>query len=211
MESAAFWQIGFGLGELPIGGSFKPSITIGYHFNDKIYAGIVYQLEDAIQRDNNSFNVKSSDLEGLLRSTEDVARRFMFQARYKPFENGPYLAGGFVYNGRDTETMRFDERARLIAGEEYSGGIAIQQTRPAGWGLAFGIGYQYDFDNGFSAGFEWTPAWFQYPEPEYAFSGAAELSEAAKNSLMNKMDADFESNVTNLYKVFHIGVAYRIQ
>lgn len=206
-----YWQVGFGLGELPTGGSFKPSITVGYHFNEKVYAGIIYQFKDEISRSNSSFNAKSTNLEGLTSSSEDVAQRFLFQVRYTPIKNGPYLSGGFVFNGMDTETMIFEDMNREIAGEPVSGTIEIQQTRPAGWGLALGIGYQYNFKNGFSAGFEWTPAWGQYPTPSYEFGGTSNLSDTAQNKLKHKMDEGFKSSVTNMYKVFHIGVAYRFQ
>ncbi|WP_424961834.1 hypothetical protein [Ekhidna sp.] len=206
-----YWQIGFGLGELPTGGSFKPSITIGYHFNEKVYAGIIYQFKDEISRGSSSFNAKSTDLEGLSSSSEDVAKRFLFQVRYTPIKNGPFLSGGFVFNGRDTETMRFDDRTRQIYNEPHSGTIKIQQTRPAGWGLALGLGYQYNFKNGFSTGFEWTPAWGQYPSPLYQFGGTANLSSEAQANLKKRMDDGFNSSVTNMYKVFHIGVAYRFQ
>ena len=76
-----YWQVGFGLGELPTGGSFKPSITVGYHFNEKVYAGIIYQLKDEISRGNSSFNAQSTDLEGLTSSSEGVDQRFIFQVR----------------------------------------------------------------------------------------------------------------------------------
>lgn len=168
-----YWQVGFGLGELPTGGSFKPSITVGYHFNEKVYAGIIYQLKDEISRGNSSFNAQSTDLEGLTSSSEGVDQRFIFQVRYTPIKNGPYLSGGFVFNGMDTETMIFEDMDREIADEPVSGTIEIKQTRPAGWGLALGIGYQYNFKNGFSAGFEWTPAWGQYPTPSYEFGGTS--------------------------------------
>ncbi|MEP2669472.1 MAG: hypothetical protein ABJH04_10780 [Cyclobacteriaceae bacterium] len=204
-----YWQVGIGLGELPTGGSFKPSITIGYHFNDQVYAGIIYQIKDEISRGSSSFNAKSTDLAGLASSSEEVAQRFLFQVRYTPIKNGPYLSGGFVFNGKDTETMLFEDQNRMIAGEPVSGTIAIRQTRPAGWGMAVGLGYQYNFKNGFSTGFEWTPAWGQYPTPSYGFGGTAHLSDSAQNSLMEKMDEGFKSSVTNMYKVFHIGVAYR--
>lgn len=206
-----FWQVGLGLGELPVGGSFKPSITIGYHFNDKVYAGIIYQFKDEINRDGSSFNAKSSELEGLTSSSEEVAQRFLFQVRYTPIKNGPYLSGGFVFNGKDTESMIFHEQNRDIDGQPVSGTIEIQQTRPAGWGIALGLGYQYNFKNGFSTGFEWTPAWGQYPKPSYKFGGTANLSDNAQNALKKKMDEGFKSSVTNMYKVFHIGVAYRFQ
>ncbi|MCB0844420.1 MAG: hypothetical protein KDE26_14295 [Bacteroidetes bacterium] len=206
-----YWQVGFGLGELPTGGSFKPSITVGYHFNEKVYAGIIYQLKDEISRGNSSFNAQSTDLEGLTSSSEGVDQRFIFQVRYTPIKNGPYLSGGFVFNGMDTETMIFEDMDREIADEPVSGTIEIKQTRPAGWGLALGIGYQYNFKNGFSAGFEWTPAWGQYPTPSYEFGGTSNLSDTSQNSLKQKMDEGFKSSVTNMYKVFHIGVAYRFQ
>ena len=114
---------------------------------------------------------------------------------------------GLIYQ-QDTETMRFDNRTRKIAEETFDGTIEIQQTRPAGWGLALGLGYQYDFKNGFSAGFEWTPAWGQYPSPSYQLSGSSILSKKAKDELQNRMDKSFKENVTNMYKVFYIDLAY---
>jgi hypothetical protein len=208
---ANYWQIGIGLGELPMGGSFKPSISFGYHFNDRLYTGIIYQFKDKISRGNSSFNAKSVELDGLISSAEEVSQRFLLQLRYKPINYGPYLSTGFVYNGEDTESMLFDSRDRYISGESYNESIAIKQTRPAGWGFAFGIGYQYDFKNGFSANAEWTPAWLQYPTPEYVFEGDSELSGQAKSELQKRMDDGFNSSVTNMYKVFHIGVAYNFK
>ena len=209
--SANYFQIGIGLGELPIGGSFKPSITFGYHFSEKIYAGFIYQFKDKITRNESSFNAKSSGLDGLIKSSETVAQRFLLQLRYKPIIYGPYLSTGIVFNGEDKETMIFDERHRQISNEPYNGSVEIQQTRPAGLGIAFGLGYQHNFKNGFSAGFEWTPAWAQYPQPLYEFSGSSDLTLNTKNELKTKMNKGFKNSVTNMYKVFHIGVAYRFQ
>lgn len=206
-----YWQVGFGLGELPTGGSFKPSITVGYFFSKKVYMGFIYQFRDHISRDHSSINAKSTDLDGLLDASETVAQRFLFQVRYTPFKNGPYLSGGFVFNGQDTETMQFDGRDRQVNGSQTSGTIEIQQTRPAGWGIAAGVGYQYHFNNGFTAGFEWTPAWGQYPDPIYKFGGDAQLSDSSQQYIRQKMDDSFKSSVTNMYKVFHIGLAYRFK
>lgn len=207
----SYWEVGIGLGELPTGGSFKPSISFGYHFNDKLYTGFIYQFKDEISRNGSSFNAKSSGLDGLVKASEKVAQRFLLQVRYTPVKNGPYLSGGLVFNGKDRETMQFDDRVRPFSGESHSGTIEIQQTRPAGWGLALGLGYQYNFKNGLSAGFEWTPAWGQFPSPSYEFAGTSNLSDAYQNSLRQKMDEGFKSSLTNMYKVFHIGVAYRFQ
>ena len=206
-----YWQIGIGLGELPTGGSFKPSLTFGYHFNNKFYAGIIYQFKDHIQRDGNSFNAKSSGIEGLIASEESVAQRFLIHTRFTPIKNGPFLSAGIVFNGKDTEQMQFDDSERNINGVDLQGPISITQSRPAGWGMALGLGYQYDFKNGFSAGFEWTPAWGQYPEPAYTFSGNQEISEETTHYLEKKMNVAFKKSVTNMYKVFHLGLAYRFQ
>ncbi|NJO88130.1 MAG: hypothetical protein HC831_03555 [Chloroflexia bacterium] len=211
VELKDYWQLGLGLGELPVKGSFKPSITIGYHFNNKLYAGFIYQLNDKIQRNGTSFNMQSAELDGLVSSKESVARRFMMHVKYTPVWHGPYLSFGFVFNGKDTETMLFDSRYRELSGEDYNGSIEIRQTRPKGWGLALGLGYQYNFRNGFSAGFEWTPAWGQYPTPLYEFGGSSYLSDPVKSKLQKKMDDGFKSSVTNVYKVFHIGLVYRIK
>ena len=203
------WQIGIGFGELPLNGSFKPSITFGYHFNDKLYAGVIYQFSDQISRGSSSFNAKSTGLEGLISSHEDVGQRALVHVHYTPFRNGPYLSAGLVYNATDREVMTFDEGVRSIAGESYSGNIQITQTRPGGWGAALGIGYQYNFRNGLSAGFEWTPAWGQIPTPYYSISGTSNLDPEAVSTITTRMNTDFKRNVTNMYKVFHIGLAYR--
>lgn len=209
-QSANFWQVGLGLGELPIGSSFKPSISFGYQFNDKLYVGTIYQFKDKIQRDGSSFNAKSAELDGLISSSEEVAQRFMLQMRYSPLKQGPYISTGIVYNGKDVETMRFDSRSRIIDGEEYNGGLTIAQTRPAGWGVAMGIGYQYNINKYFVTNIEWAPAWFQYPTPQYQFTGDYNLSDNTKIHLENKMNTAFKSSVTNMYKVFNIGFAYKL-
>lgn len=204
------WQIGIGFGEIPYKGSFKPSLTIGYHFNEHFYLGGIYQFKDQIQRDESSFNVQSSGLDGIVSSRENVAQRMMLQGRYTPFRNGPYLSFGVVYNGKDIETMKFADLDRIIDGTEYAGTIGIVQSRPAGWGPAIGIGYQYTFKNGFTLNTEWTPAWFAaIPEPDYQYSGTADLSGETQDYLSKRMTDKFQSTVTNRYKVFHIGIAYR--
>ncbi len=204
------WQVGLGLGELPIGSSFKPSVTFGYHITDKLYAGVIFQFPDKINRNGTSFNARSTNLEGLVNSGETVAQRFMLQCRYTPIQFGPYLSAGLVFNGRDTELMNFDNRTRIIGGQVHDGSLSITQTRPAGWGFACGIGYQYNFSNGFSVNAEWTPAWMQYPVPTYTISSSTELPKSAINNIKKNMDNGFKSSPTNMYKVFHVGFSYRL-
>lgn len=210
LSTIRHWQVGIGLGELPIGGSFKPSINFGYHINTKLYVGWIYQFKDKISRDDSSFNADATELNGLTDSSEKVGQRFLLQMRYTPFKKGPYISTGYVFNDTDKETMVFDSRARTINGENYNGSISIDQTRPRGGGFALGIGYQYDFKNGISLNTEWTPAWFTgFAQPKYEFKGDAGLSASTQNYLREKMDEDFRSNVTNLFKVFHFGASYR--
>lgn len=204
------WQVGLGLGELPIGGSLKPSVTLGYHFSKHFYAGVIYQFSDEIQRDNSSFNVKTSELNRLHTAKEKVAQRLLIQGRYQPCNYAPYISLGVVYNGNDVEQMTFNAASRNINGTYYQGNINITQSRKAGWGAALGIGYQYNMKNGLSMNAEWTPAWFTpIPTPQYTFSGDATLSNADKTYLANKMTKGFKGSVTNRYKVFHVGIAYR--
>lgn len=210
-QNSPYWQVGIGLGELLFDGSFKPSITFGYHFNEKLYAGVIYQFKDKIHRNEKSINARSTGLDGLESSSETVAQRFLIHLGYTPIKNGPYISTGFVFNGTDTETMKFGNMDREIGDKTYNGSIEIEQTRPAGWGFAMGLGYQYHFKNGFSTGFEWTPAWFQYATPQYQFAGSSNISESSQALLQNKMDEAFKQSVTNMYKVFHIGISYRFQ
>ncbi len=205
----SYWQVGVGLGELPTGGSFKPSFTFGYHLNEHVYFGVVYQLPDEISRGSSSFNAQSAGLGGIEKTFETVSERLLIQCAYTPIEHGPYISFGAVYNGEDSEAMSFDDRTRILADESVSGALNFTQTRPAGWGAALGIGYRYHFESGLSVGFEWTPAWGQYPEPTYNFEGNVQLLESARNKIQQRMDDSFSSNVTNMYKIFHIGFAYR--
>lgn len=206
------WQIGIGFGEIPYKGSFKPSLTFGYHLNERLYFGFVYQFKDKIQRDGSSFNVQASGLDGVASSQEQVAQRMMLHGRYTPFKQGPFISFGLVYNGHDVENMHFDARDRMIQGLEYAGSIGIIQSRPSGWGPALGVGYQYNFRNGLSLNAEWSPAWFtKIKEPDYQFADSADLSPETQTYLANKMTDKFQSTVTNRYKVFHIGLAYRFK
>lgn len=208
-EGTSYWQVGVGLGELPTGGSFKPSFTLGYHVNEQFYVGVVYQLQDEISRGSSSFNAQSAGLGGIDDTFETVSERLLLQCAYTPIKDGPYISFGTVYNGEDSETMHFDDRTRVVGGETIEGALNFSQTRPSGWGIALGIGYRYYFDSGLSLGFEWTPAWGQYPDPEYNFANSSQLSETTRSEIRRRMDEDFSGNVTNMYKIFHIGIAYR--
>lgn len=206
-----YWEIGLGFGEIPMQGSFKPSIRVGFHFNDKLYTGIIYQTKDEIQRNGSSFNAKSTELGGLASAKESVGQRFMLQIRYKPLERGPFISSGFVYNGTDTEYMTFGAQERMIGSQNHNDEIRITSTRPGGWGFALGLGYQYEFYNRWSAEFEWTPAWLQLPTASYLIESDLKLTEESESMLVRRLHDGFDDSPTNLYKVFHIGFAYKFK
>lgn len=205
-----YWQIGIGLGEIPMHGSFKPSFTVGYHFNDKFYLGIIYQLKDNINRGTSSFNAKDTHLNGLIDSKEKVGPRFMLQGRFTPVKFAPYLSFGIVFNDQDRELMYFEQSDHTIGNNSYETDLIISQTRPAGWAPAIGLGYQFDFKRGFSINAEWTPGWFtKVKTPIIEIESTYPLDEDDIIAFKKETTANYKSHITNLYKVFHFGISYR--
>ena len=204
------WQIGIGFGEIPMAGSFKPSLTFGYHFNEKIYVGAIYQFKDDINRNGSSFNADGTGLSGLTKSHERVGQRFMLQGRYTPVRFAPYISFGVVFNDQDREVMEFAEQDQQIGNNTYHTGLTVTQTRKAGWSPAIGLGYQYDFKFGLSINAEWTPGWFVWvPTPDIQVEAGETIAQEDLDLFKEQTTDEFKSHVTNLYKVFHIGLAYR--
>ena len=201
--------VGVDLGELPWHGSFKPGITLGYHFNEYAYVGVIYQLADTIQRDASSFNAQASGLDGLVSSRERVSSRALLHVRLRPHRLAPFVSLGVVYNGRDVESLRFDARPRTIGEESCTGPLAFSQARPAGIAAAIGLGYGYTFDNGLELSVEWTGApYAKAPAPELSFDAESPLAESARAKLTADITRDFRSSVFNVYHVFHLGAGY---
>lgn len=203
------WMVGVNLGELPWQGSFKPGITLGYHFNDYSYVGAIYQVSDSIARDGTSFNAAGIGLDGIESSRESVGQRFLLQGRLRPHRLSPYLSVGLVFNGEDTETTRFDARSRTIGEGTYAGGLEVVQRRPAAVRPAFGLGYGYTFDFGLSLATEWTGALQEWtPAPEVTLRSDAALSVDDEGALRTRIRDNFGSSITNVYHLFHITAGY---
>ncbi len=211
-NTANTWQGGLGIGNFPIHGSFKTSLTGGYFITDKLYVGAIYQLRDEIKKNNSSFNAKSAELGGLVRATYYSAPRLLIQGRYTPFKCGAYVSAGIVVNGESQEDMSYNVQKRTIIEEPKINGIRIEQRRSGGWGLGLGIGYQHNFSKHISANIEWTPAWFQHPKPSYKIiASPANLTNAEMEEIISRMDDAFKRRLTNMYQVIHIGIAYRFK
>lgn len=202
------FHVGLEFGEIPFHGSFKPGISIGYHVNDLVYLGFVYQFADAIQRDDTSFNANAIGIEGLVKSFETVGQRAYLQARVRPHRYSPYLSFGFVFNDRDTETLTFDDRSRPLGGRTETGPVTIVQSRPPGLRPALGLGYSFTFDNGLSLFTEWAGWWlFGAPEPEVSYRDTT-YSAAAREQLTEHIAREFIRSPFNTYHVFQLGAGY---
>ena len=140
------FMVGVHLGELPWGGSFKPGLSVGYYLSELVFVGAQYQVGDSIERNGTSFNVQNTGLDGIVRSSEEVASRAFLGVRLRPHRHAPFVSLGMLYNGTDTETMVFDERSRTIGTGSYDGSIIIRQSRPSALRPALGLGYSYEFD-----------------------------------------------------------------
>jgi hypothetical protein len=202
------WSIALELGELPMHGSFKPGIAVGYHLDDRAWIGFVFQAADSIHRGDSSFNAGSTALDGLTGSGEHVGRRAYLQARLRPHRWAPYVSVGVVYNARDTETITFDDRVRSLGGATARGPLRVRISRPAGVRPALGAGYGWTSDAGLSAFVEWSGWWmFGAPRPELDITGA-DSSPAFTTSLERRITDHFTGSPFNSYHLFQVGVGW---
>lgn len=193
------FELTVGVGEIPIlAGSFKPSISFGYHFNDYVYLGLTVQLRDVLERGSSSFNARSVNLDGLQRTREETGARSFLGIRLRPHRFSPYLAVGAVFNASDTERMTF---------QGADGDVVIVQTRPWGVRPAIGLGFAATLDSGFTFGVEFTGAWpFDPPTPRIEFEG--DLDQAQQEELRSSMTRSFAGNWHNRYHLFRLEVGY---
>ncbi|MAT39215.1 MAG: hypothetical protein CL946_06395 [Ectothiorhodospiraceae bacterium] len=206
------YQVGLTFGEIPIlSGSFKPGISLGYHWNDHIYTGVVFQIFDDIERNEESFNAVNTGLGGLVSSKERTGSRFLMQTRITPVVDGPYISLGMVWNDADREVAVFDRRERQIGSNTYNGAVTLVQRRRAAFKPAIGFGYQYDFDNGLSLYTDFTMDFFTSvptPENELQTDGFT-LSDADSQALIKQIEDGYTGNFHNRYHVFNLGMSWR--
>lgn len=208
-ELRRVFHVGLGFGEIPMRGSFKPDLTVGFYLNEYVYLGAIVQAPDGIRRDGSSINARAAGLDGLTSSRETVSPRFLLHARVRPHRLAPFLSLGAVYNGRDTEVMRFDARERTIGDGTYDGALTIRQSRPPGLRPAIGVGWEYVHRSGFSLATEWAGDVIgRAPTPEIRISSDAPLADADRAALERRLTDGFRRSITNRYHVFHIGAGY---
>ncbi len=205
------WQLGFTFGEIPIlSGSFKPGLTVGYHFNRQVMIEFTYQLKDYLQRDEESFNAVNIGFDGLVSSKETTGERIFLGFRYKPADWSPYLTAGLVYNVADIETIKFDSRERQIGNSIVSGEIEIEQKRESGYAPAVGLGYQYDFSESVSVNTSFAMAFFNdIRTPSLKINSEEEINVSDLKALEDRMEKTYKDNFHNRYHIFNLGVIYR--
>ncbi len=205
------FQLGFTFGEIPIlAGSFKPGLTMGYHFNKNLSIEFTIQLKDYLNRNEESFNAVNIGLEGLKSSKETTGERIFFGVRYRPADWSPYVSFGFVFNNDDVETIHFDKRQRIVGSGNYDSAVEIIQTRSSGIGPAIGFGYQYDFNENIGINTNFNMDFFSgTPSPKVKISSSEELKKEDKLYLENKILKSYKDNFHNNYHIFNLGVTYK--
>ncbi|MCP5062667.1 MAG: outer membrane beta-barrel protein [Ignavibacteriae bacterium] len=205
------WQVGFTFGEIPIlSGSFKPGLTLGYHFSENIMAEITYQMKDYLQRDGESFNAVNIRFDGLKSAKETTGERVFIGMRYRPYDWSPYLTAGMVFNAEDIEVMKYQDLPRKIGDNSYSGEIEIVQKRESGYAPAFGLGYQYDFENGMSINTSFAMAFLSdISSPIIEINPIDEIADEDLEQQKENMDDIYKDNFHNRYHIFNLGIIYR--
>lgn len=204
------WAIEVGFGEIPLlSGSFKPSVSFGYHVNQYMYVGWVVQLRDILERGTESFNARNTGLGQITGTREVTGVRSLLGARVRPHRYAPFLSVGILFNGSDREEMRFGDAPRPIGGNIYEGEMTVVQTRPYAIRPALGLGYGVQFKNGFSFSAEMTGAFFlSAPSPDIQIIHEGALSITDRTRLVSHMKKEFKTNLHNRYHLFNIGAGY---
>lgn len=204
------WAFTVGWGEIPfLSGSFKPSVSFGYHLNEYVYFGGVVQLADVLERGTESFNAQNTGLGGIESTRERTGVRSFFGTRLRPHRYAPFVSLGMLFNGSDTEVMHFDDRQRRIGSHTYDGALSLEVTRGSAIRPAVGLGYEVTFKRGFTLSTELTGAFFMRPPtPEVRVESESQLTEEDRAALVQNVQETFSDNFHNRYHLFQIGAGY---
>jgi len=197
-----------GFGEIPImSDSFKPSFGMGKKFpNSEL--GVYIQLDDSIERNDESFNAEFGQ-EGLSTSREEVGERLMLQYKHYPLENYFYFSLGLMYGGGDKESMTFDSRNRLVGTNYYNTNLNVTIERKAAVKPIVGLGLSYPLTKNFKILTDFTMDWFTgVADADISISSSASISSQDRAALKEDILDNFKSSFHNRYHVFNIGIQY---
>jgi len=200
--------LGIELGELPIQGSFKPGINLGYQLNNNHELFISYQIRDDISRNGESFNSKDTAIEGQVSSNEKVAHRAQLLGLWRGSWSPVYVTYGLVYNGKDTEYMHFQGRQRHILNQQLNGPIGVSVIRKPGLSPAIGLGVSGFINSKYQVFAQWSGNIFQHPADPNIVIQSDEMTAETKSYLTKRIKNNFKKKITNVYHVFSMGVRF---
>ncbi len=207
-RDATPWILGLELGELPLKGSLKPGINLGYRLSKLHELFISYQLPAKIARDGDSFNAQSTGLEGLSSSNESVSKRAQVLGIWRGNTTPLYLTYGFVYNGQDSEHMRFRGMPRQLNHQLLQQPLSITVTRPAGYTPAIGLGISWPTKGGYQIFAQWSGNVFQKAVTPQVQVQSDEINSASRQQLETRIKDKFRKKITNVYHVFSLGIRF---
>jgi len=201
-------KLGIEFGELPIQGSFKPGINLGYQLDNNHEIFISYQISDDISRNGESFNSRNTGIEGLVSSNEKVAHRAQLLGLWRGSWSPLYFTYGLVYNGKDSEYMHFQRRQRHILNQQLNGPIAVSVVRKSGLSPAIGLGVSGLINNTYQVFAQWSGNVFQQPADPNIVIHSDEMTAETKSYLTKRIKTNFKKKITNVYHVFSMGVRF---
>lgn len=193
--------IGLGFGEIPIlAQSAKYAISVGrYLSEDFSFLGVI-QSKDTLQRNGESFNAQNSGLDGLSSSTETTGERLLAAIVYEPQWSYVHFIAGVLYNGSDTEQMRFSSQQT----------IDIEVTRTHRTVPVIGIGYAHDITRQWFFHTSMTAGIFSgISEPDVSVKTSEPIDQITREKITSQVIDGYMDNFHNHYHIFNIGIAYR--
>lgn len=201
-------KLGIEFGELPLQGSFKPGINMGYQLNNHHELFISYQVQDDISRNGASFNSKDTGIAGQVNSNEKVAHRAQLLGLWRGSWSPVYFTYGLVYNGKDTEYLQFQGKPRQILNQQLNDPIAVTVTRKAGLSPAIGLGVSWLINNKYQLFAQWSGNIFQTAIEPSVVIHSDEMTAEGKEYLTKRIKTNFRKKVTNVYHVFSMGFRF---
>lgn len=130
--------------------------TIGYHFNSVVYLGLLQTngfsntTETSPQgSEETSGTYRYYGYDGASNQSVSQSMRQGVELRLTPWDVGFYIAAGFIKQGAEGETVRYDKRNRLLGENVYNTGFDAEISYPEYQGPVGGIGWNGVAESGF--------------------------------------------------------------
>ena len=137
-------------------GGFQRGAGLGYHFDERFYAGIIHWFREAGYGPSRPY-YNFYGQEGVTSNYSMSGQKDLIELRYSPFSfvRPFYVSAGYFIDKGNEEHIVYDVRPRTIGSNVYVTGLDVTiQDSPVS-SLAFGAGINYVWQKGWSvsAGF----------------------------------------------------------